>query len=47
MRFLGHSNEAESYSYANVWEESQEERVRMTSNPLEETEYYSDYYDVI
>lgn len=47
MRFLGHANEAESYSYADVWEESQEERVRMTSNPLEEADYYSAYYDAI
>lgn len=47
MRFLGHAKEVESYSYADVWEESQEERVRITSNPLEEAEYYSEYYDVV
>ena len=45
--FWGHAKEVEGYSYADVWEESQEERVRMTSNPLEEAEYYSEYYDVV
>ena len=47
MRFLGHAKEVESYSYADVREESQEERVRMTSNLLEEAGYYSEYYDII
>ena len=47
MRFLGHAKEVESYSYADVWEESQEERVRMISNPLEEEDYYCDYHEAM